>query len=1514
MSGSLPSVDPAGVEALATRVRQLLWVVLDSVPAELVEWSLLLVRLLHAADTFPRGGLYGGHYAVQACLRYEGCWLPLLARAAAGAARKGKGKPPPPLVPPLDVALAWLLHRVTQPAAYASDCEQSVGVLLDPPPGQAFRFAGARAYTHNDTPLQRAAWASREAWDADYVFGSGNEEGARGGGGGGGGGGSARGGVRSRGGGRSSGEAQGPWFGSGPGDGNGGGGGGGGSHKPRSPFWPPAPPGSRWDLATQKAPPPPTVAAGGGKGDVGALGGGGGGGGGGGAALGGRSRLAGALCGRMSELCPLLHSLLRPAYLDPDVLAQAVQRYCRFLMLQAMHPHVPCVPTTDIALMWVAHMAVPAAYRDTCRRLLGAGASVAPSPGALRLDDRGPAFEETRRLYEHHFGEVYDPPLTRAVPLSTPHPLLSSPLAPFLPAFDTAAAAASATSIAGAAAAAEGLRSPAAVAAAVELDELADDGAAASGGGGDVGGRQPSAPLIRVQPAGAGAVGSHQRFATAAGAAVPPAGLHCGAHALYLAYLLRRGARRGGRNLLGLVLGQAHRRRAAVRHVADKAARFWDFKHLPHSDCHPYWRKLRLRTVDPASVAAASYDAQYNAQQVDELYGNGDGSDGEEDGSDGDSDGGSAAAAASRPNRRRRASWMEQEDADGADADSAQTQEQPRPRRQVRAPAAAASVSGWAPPTRIVIIMPLPASAPAPDRGRRSGGGGAGAGDSGNEASPRGTESGAGTPPAGRSERSSRNAPSETASSSYSQPLVSRRRMRAPAEPEPPVAVPAVQPAATVDPPPASAVATGGAEIAPEAAAVGPAAGAWAAGSAGGSAPGVGATGAVGASMSGSFSAAAAAAKAPFRPAGGAGLQGRTVSSSPRRAAALEAAPPPAPPAPIPATTDPWAAAAPPPPPPAAGEPAQGPSTNYRPPDEGRVEWSYHNPHFVDKPAARATRTVGTGDGPLSPIPVTPPPASAIWISAAAAAAAYSPETPETATTDAASAAASAVAAGGGVTAASPSDATSAVIVGGTWATATATDKPLPADGAAAGPTVPPGGVGPIAAAAIGPTEGAKIMGGMWATRVSQATRPDSLAEHGDGSGRRSRRGSHLASGPVSGAASAYLSLPGSRGGSNDGAAVDGDDGGGGGGDAAAAVGDVMASAGIPLLILQSGSDEAADGAGGSAFLTPLASSAGEQSGLLPAAQPPGSSPSPLSAARVSGPSPSRLSRVSSATDVRSGGLPFPIALRPVSIPSPSAAGSTGSPSRFGPSSPSKPLTGLSPTVSIRVPGLPTGLARTPGLPPGLPRPQPPSGGVGSYIAAISSGGGGSGPLTAPAAAAVARGGSFRRVSGSSSGDGGGPPAAAAATAAAAAAPGGGSRRASGGYSRADAAYFTGMGGVAEMAGRGDEEQGVFGQSLRERYAGPGSGVAYSAVTGRGFRRSSGGGSAASGYRSGLSSGGATPALSNQSSFKSAGSDSGQEQQGQGRGGRGPGEGVGSVGGGGGSSRRQSGSGAAHKP
>ncbi|EFJ47298.1 hypothetical protein VOLCADRAFT_105117 [Volvox carteri f. nagariensis] len=662
----------AGVEALATRVKQLLWVVLDSVPAELVPWSLALVRLLHAVDTFPRGGLYDGHYAIQAALRYEFLWLPLAARVQHRTRGGGSGRSGSidehVLVPPLDVAMAWLLHRCTAPGSYPSDCEALVGKVLDPGPNQAFRFAGSHAYSQCDLPEERQAWASRQLWDATYTTRGGGRVGAAAAGGSGGsdvggpagarsltsvsllssppgseapsprpelgpplrprgGGGGARRAMRSGGGSGSSSSNIGSEAGS-PGgklaapaataaaaggvgatvaysvvessrDGSSSnilGGGGGGGNCLQVQFWPPAARGSRGDLTGLF---PLAVASGGYK-DVASSSGGGGGGG-------GRGQVAGVLSGRMGELRPLLHSLLRPAYLDPDVLAQAVQRYCRFLMLQGMHPSVPMIPTTvcrtgdpgvseisglaagsdlnlsggvrqqsDIALIWVAHMAVPAAYRRTCHRLLGR--LVLPAPGALKLDDSGPEFAETRRLYEHHFGEVYDPPLTRAVPLSTPHPLLSTPLAPFLPAFELVPTGTTPSSDLVLAAtyfdADAALPSPTVQQLQQHQQKLGNGSVEYGNGGDDVG------------------------------------GLHrCGAHALYLLYLLRRGGNRSTRSLVGLVLGQAHRRRAAVKYVANKAAGFRNFLHLPHSDCHVYWRKLRLRSVDPESVEPSGASA-----------------------------------------------------------------------------------------------------------------------------------------------------------------------------------------------------------------------------------------------------------------------------------------------------------------------------------------------------------------------------------------------------------------------------------------------------------------------------------------------------------------------------------------------------------------------------------------------------------------------------------------------------------------------------------------------------------------------------------------------------------------------------------------------------------------------------------------------------------------------------------------------------------------------------------------
>ncbi|GLI71263.1 hypothetical protein VaNZ11_016383 [Volvox africanus] len=673
--------DSAGLEALATRVKQLLWVVLDSVPSELVPWSLMLVRLLHAADNFPRGGLYDGHYAAQAALRYELFWLPLATRA------QQRAQATQVLIPPLDVAMAWLLHRCTAPGSYPADCEALLGRVLDSPPSQAFRFAGAHAYSQCESPAERQAWASREVWDAAYAtrgsgttdtpytttasspapgsevpsprtdLGSNVELSPRSDGDGAVDNNGSAGGVegarrswssrrrfmlrRSSRGGSSAGsnEAQaaaqgdnkklpapagaavtmaGGTYGKGGnrngshGGSVGGGSSRGGSSRLRAQFWPPAPPGSPWDL-TRHCPLGVTAPIGRSGGEYGVRTGGGGGEGGGYgdggsgiinvALLGGRGRLAGELVRRMGELCQLLHSLLRPAYLDPDVLAQAVQRYCRFLMLQGMHPSVPMIPTTDIALMWVAHMAVHSAYRRTCHRLFGR--LVLPGPGALLLEDSGLEFAETRRLYEHHFGEMYDPPLTRAVPLSIPHPLLSTPLAPFLSAFEVVPTGASNLVLAATYfdADASSLPSPTTKQMHQMHNNLQNgtveygNGTASGGGGGQ---------------------------------------LRCGAHALYLAYLLRRGGNRSTRSLVGLVMGQSHRRRAAVKYVANKTAGFRNFLHLPDSDCHIYWRKLRLRHVDPDSIPTGTATPSAGGSQPDEfnpevdtaeLYGEGGGGD-----------------------------------------------------------------------------------------------------------------------------------------------------------------------------------------------------------------------------------------------------------------------------------------------------------------------------------------------------------------------------------------------------------------------------------------------------------------------------------------------------------------------------------------------------------------------------------------------------------------------------------------------------------------------------------------------------------------------------------------------------------------------------------------------------------------------------------------------------------------------------------------------------------------------
>lgn len=62
--------------------------------------------------------------------RYLTLWLPVLARF----------QNPSRLIPPLDVAWVWLVHRFN-PARYEADCVRLHGKALDAAPGQAFRFS-----------------------------------------------------------------------------------------------------------------------------------------------------------------------------------------------------------------------------------------------------------------------------------------------------------------------------------------------------------------------------------------------------------------------------------------------------------------------------------------------------------------------------------------------------------------------------------------------------------------------------------------------------------------------------------------------------------------------------------------------------------------------------------------------------------------------------------------------------------------------------------------------------------------------------------------------------------------------------------------------------------------------------------------------------------------------------------------------------------------------------------------------------------------------------------------------------------------------------------------------------------------------------------------------------------------------------------------------------------------------------------------------------------------------------
>eukprot|EP00877_Chromochloris_zofingiensis_P001505 jgi/Chrzof1/11355/Cz05g33160.t1 len=101
----------------------------------------------------PAGGLCQGAYLKEALRRYEQLWLPLLAsqRRAGGAWQQ--------LVPPLDVAFIWHLHRL-HPSAYETDCAAVLelpGANLHVTPEQAFQFTDGSSDAQGSATAQ--AWS-----------------------------------------------------------------------------------------------------------------------------------------------------------------------------------------------------------------------------------------------------------------------------------------------------------------------------------------------------------------------------------------------------------------------------------------------------------------------------------------------------------------------------------------------------------------------------------------------------------------------------------------------------------------------------------------------------------------------------------------------------------------------------------------------------------------------------------------------------------------------------------------------------------------------------------------------------------------------------------------------------------------------------------------------------------------------------------------------------------------------------------------------------------------------------------------------------------------------------------------------------------------------------------------------------------------------------------------------------------------------------------------------------------
>lgn len=94
----------------------------------------------------------------------------------------------------------------------------------------------------------------------------------------------------------------------------------------------------------------------------------------------------------------------------------ATEEYQKFLILKLLYPSVELVPNKLVDEMWHAHILDTKSYREDCHRVFGFFLDHFPYFGIYGDDDQKKlmqAFEQTKQLYESHFG-VYPKDMNHA--------------------------------------------------------------------------------------------------------------------------------------------------------------------------------------------------------------------------------------------------------------------------------------------------------------------------------------------------------------------------------------------------------------------------------------------------------------------------------------------------------------------------------------------------------------------------------------------------------------------------------------------------------------------------------------------------------------------------------------------------------------------------------------------------------------------------------------------------------------------------------------------------------------------------------------------------------------------------------------------------------------------------------------------------------------------------------------------------------------------------------------------